>query len=95
MVEADDSGRLLSYSEKPEVVYQVSMGVNVLSTWAIEAHVSPGDPLDMPDLLRRIQDADGLVRVQRTDAYWLDMGRISDLEAALETFAADPARFLP
>jgi NDP-mannose synthase len=95
VLEADDSGRLLSYTEKPEVSYEVSMGVNVLSTWAIEAFVAAGARLDMPDLLRRIQDADGFVHVLRTDAYWLDMGRISDLEAALETFAADPARFLP
>lgn len=95
VLETDDSGRLVSYSEKPEVAYDVSMGVNILSAWAIKAHVTRGVRLDMPDLLRRIQGADGVVRVQRTDAYWLDMGRISDLEEALETFAADPARFLP
>jgi NDP-sugar pyrophosphorylase family protein len=95
VLETDDSGRLLSYSEKPEVAYDVSMGVNVVSAWAIDAHVVAGDRLDMPDLLRRIQDAGGVVRVRDTDAYWLDMGRVSDLEAALETYAADPARFLP
>jgi NDP-mannose synthase len=94
VLETDDSRRLVSYREKPEVVYEVSMGVNIVSAWAIEAHVTPGEALDMPDLLRRIQDGGGVVRVQGTDAYWLDMGRVSDLEAALETFAADPSRFL-
>lgn len=95
VLETDDAGRLLSYSEKPDVTYDVSMGVNIVSAWAIEKYVTPGARLDMPDLLRRIQDGGGVVRVHGTDAYWLDMGRVSDLEAALDAFAADPARFLP
>lgn len=95
VLETDDSGRLLSYNEKPEVAYHVSMGVNVVSAWAIKAHVITGARLDMPDLLRRIRDGGGVVRVRDTDAYWLDMGRVSDLEVAVETYAADPARFLP
>lgn len=95
VLETDDARQLVSYREKPEVTYHVSMGVNILSLWAIKAHVTPDARLDMPDLLRRIQEAGGVVRVHATDAYWLDMGRVSDLEAALETFAADPSRFLP
>jgi NDP-sugar pyrophosphorylase family protein len=95
VLETDESGRLVSYSEKPEVTYDVSMGVNILSAWAIKAHVTPEARLDMPELLGRIQHGGGVVRVHGTDAYWLDMGRVSDLESALETFAADPARFLP
>ena len=39
--------------------------------------------------------ASATVRVRRTDAYWLDIGRMSDLEAAVEVFARDPSRFLP
>jgi hypothetical protein len=49
----------------------------------------------MPDLLRRIQAAGRMVRVRHTDAYWLDMGRMSDLETAVEAFSQDPSRFLP
>jgi hypothetical protein len=33
--------------------------------------------------------------VRKTDAYWLDLGRMADLELASEVFAADPTRFLP
>jgi len=95
VLDADDSGRLRSYTEKPDVSYEVSMGVNVLSLWAINAFVRPRERLEMPDLLRRIQAAGGIVRVRHTDAYWLDMGRMSDLEVAVETFAANPSRFLP
>jgi NDP-sugar pyrophosphorylase family protein len=95
VLDADDSGRLRTYTEKPTMSYEVSMGVNVLSASTIAAFVEPRVPLEMPDLLRRIQAADGIVRVRRTDAYWLDLGRMSDLETAVETFAADPSRFLP
>jgi NDP-sugar pyrophosphorylase family protein len=95
VLDADDSGRLRSYTEKPSVSYEVSMGVNVVSAWTIDALVEPRVRLEMPDLLRRIQEADGIVRVRHTDAYWLDMGRMADLETAVETFAANPARFLP
>jgi len=94
VLEVDASGRLRSYTEKPTVTHEVSMGVNVVSAWAIDAFVEPHVPLQMPELLRRIQ-AEGTVRVRTTDAYWLDMGRMSDLETAVETFAADPSRFLP
>jgi NDP-mannose synthase len=95
VLDSDDSGRLLSYTEKPSMHFEVSMGVNVLSAWAIKAFVEQSVALDMPDLLRRIQEADGIVRVRHTDAYWLDMGRMSDLETAVEVFSADPGRFLP
>ena len=95
VLDTDASGRLLSYTEKPTMSYEVSMGVNVLSADTIGTFVEPRVSLEMPDLLRRIQDADGIVRVRHTDAYWLDLGRMSDLEIAVETFAADPSRFLP
>jgi NDP-mannose synthase len=95
VLDADDSGLLRTYTEKPTMSYEVSMGVNVLSASAIDSFVEPRVPLEMPDLLRRIQAADGIVRVRHTDAYWLDLGRMSDLETAVETFAADPSRFLP
>jgi NDP-sugar pyrophosphorylase family protein len=95
VLETDETQRLTAYREKPEVAYDVSIGVNVLSAWAIEEHVQRGVRLDMPDLLRRVQDGGGVVRVHATDAYWLDLGRVSDLEAALEVFDADPSRFLP
>jgi NDP-mannose synthase len=95
VLDADDSGRLLSYTEKPDMHYEVSMGVNVLSAWTIADFVEPSTRLDMPDLLRRLQDAGKIVRVRHTRAYWLDLGRMTDLETALETFEADPGRFLP
>ncbi len=95
VLQIDDAGRLQSYVEKPELAYDVSIGVNVLSAWAIEQLVSAVEPLDMPDLLARIQGIGRIVRVRHTNAYWLDLGRMEDLDIANEVFAADPKRFLP
>jgi NDP-mannose synthase len=95
VVHTDREGRMEGYEEKPELRYEVSMGVNVVSAWAIERFVERSTHLDMPDLLRTIRRDSATVRVRRTDAYWLDMGRIADLETAVEVFEHDPSRFLP
>lgn len=94
VIDADDAGRLVSYTEKPTLSYEVSMGVNVLSRWAIEQFVPERRHLEMPDLIRAAAEAGHTVRVLKTDAPWFDMGSMDDLEAANEAFAADPARFL-
>jgi NDP-sugar pyrophosphorylase family protein len=94
VIDADDAGRLTAYTEKPTLSYDVSMGVNVLSRWAIEEFVTEPKRLDMPDLIRAAANAGHVVRVLKTDAPWFDMGSMDDLSAANDAFAADPARFL-
>lgn len=94
VIETDSGGALSAYTEKPLLSYDVSMGVNVLSSWAIDEFARDRGHLDMPDLMRAIMAAGHTVRVVRTDALWLDMGSMDDLEAANDAFAADRARFL-
>ena len=88
-------GCLVEYDEKPQLSYEVSMGVNVISAWALDRFVVPSQRLDMPDLLRSLIAEGHVVRVRSTTSYWLDMGRMADLETATEMFTADPTRFLP
>lgn len=95
VVRMDGNGCLESYDEKPELRYEVTMGVTVLSTWAIQRFVPAASRLDMPDLLRALVRESVNVRVRHTDAFWLDIGQMADLEAAIELFERDPARFLP
>ena len=95
VLETDAGGHLAAYTEKPVLSYRVSMGVNVISAWAIAHYIPEGERLDIPDLVRRLlADRQG-VRVLDTEAYWLDLGRMADLEAGVAAFQADPRRFLP
>jgi NDP-sugar pyrophosphorylase family protein len=91
----DGERSLVHYEEKPVLTHHVSMGVNVLSRWAVERYIRPGERLDMPDLLCRMTDDKATVRVVSPDIFWLDLGRPADLERANEVFSAQRARFLP
>lgn len=95
VLETASDGQLTSYIEKPALSYRVSMGVNVLSTWAIAQYIPQGARLDTPDLVRKLLDAEQRVRVLDTDAYWLDLGRMTDLETGVAAFEENPRRFLP
>jgi NDP-mannose synthase len=91
----DEDNRLVRYEEKPVLFQHVSMGVNVLSRWAVERYVRSGERLDMPELLSRMTNDDATVRVVSPEIFWLDLGRPEDLERANEVFRAERARFLP
>lgn len=95
VIDTNGRGYLTSYREKPELSYKVSMGVNVVSCWAIEKYISFGQPLDFPELVEKVV-ADGQpIRVLEEKAFWLDLGRMADLEAGTKAFQANPRQFLP
>jgi NDP-sugar pyrophosphorylase family protein len=95
VLETDGEGYLASYTEKPVLHYRVSMGVNVVSTWAIGEYIARGQRLDLPELVDKLLTAGQRVRVREIDAYWLDLGRMQDLEEGEKVFRANPQRFLP
>ncbi|MDH3306701.1 MAG: sugar phosphate nucleotidyltransferase [Acidimicrobiia bacterium] len=95
VLETDASELLTDYREKPTLSYWVSMGVNVVSKWAIDEYVVRGQRLDMPELVEAARTDGKPVRVLKSDAYWLDLGRMADLEAGVAAFEENPQRFLP
>ncbi len=80
-----DAGLMTGIEEKPVERYFVNAGIYVLSPQAL-SHLTPGQPLDMPDLLSKITESDGRVGVYPLTDYWRDIGRIADLEAARTEF---------
>src|SRR5579871_3276442 len=50
VITTDANGRVQRYSEKPVVVHQVSMGINVLSQVSL-GFIPEGAPSNMPDLM--------------------------------------------
>lgn len=95
VLESDGNGFLAEYIEKPKLSYDVSMGIYVISAGVIPEFVPPGQRLDMPDLMRMLMKSGRRVRVVPSDAYWLDLGAMDDLNAATERFNSDPSFFLP
>jgi len=95
VVEVTDDSLLLAYREKPTLDYLVSMGVYVLSPWVIADRIPVGWRLDMPDLIRGLMAGGSPVRAHGSDVYWLDLGRIDDLEQGDAVFRSERGRFLP
>jgi NDP-sugar pyrophosphorylase family protein len=77
--------RITAYVEKPRLDYPASTGVYCFSP-SVLRFIEPGQPLEFPDLVQRLLDAGEHVRGERSDCYWLDIGRHDDYEQALEEY---------
>ena len=87
VIEAEGT-RLRGIAEKPIHRHFVNAGVYVLSPEVI-AELEPGTPLDMPDLLARLTERGDTVSVFPLREYWLDIGRIEDLERARQEYGME------
>ncbi len=73
--------RVVTYEEKPELPYTVSMGIYALEPEAIE-HVPPRRYCDLPDLVHALLAAGAPVGSYPFDGPWLDIGREDDYRRA-------------
>lgn len=80
-----ENGLMTGIEEKPVERFFVNGGIYVLSPEALDL-LTPGEPLDMPDLLTRLDAKGDKVGVYPLRDYWRDIGRIDDLEAARSEF---------
>ncbi|MBN1612941.1 MAG: NTP transferase domain-containing protein [Deltaproteobacteria bacterium] len=87
-------GLLQEYREKPVLEYDVSMGINVLSSECL-SFVPFRKKFDIPELMTALKSAGKRVACYQTDCYWQDIGRFEDYEQASADFVNDPGRFLP
>ena len=78
-------GLMTGIEEKPVERYFVNAGIYVLSPEALN-RLTPGAPLDMPDLLSAVASEGENVGVYPLRDYWRDIGRLADLEAARSEF---------
>jgi NDP-mannose synthase len=94
VLEADPSGQVTDYIEKPRMAYAVSMGIYVYQPQVL-AFIAPGEHLDFPDLVLRLIRAGEKVAAYHNDACWLDLGRPEDLRRADDLFRERGQEFLP
>lgn len=77
--------RVVQFTEKPTIDYQVSMGVYGLSK-ATMTDYTPGLPLGFDDLVLDLLAKDDPPAQYAFDGYWLDIGRPDDYDQANAEF---------
>lgn len=80
-----EGARLTRIEEKPNQSFYVNAGIYVLSPQVAE-FIEPGTPLDMPELFLRVMRKGDIASVYPIRDYWMDIGRIEDLERARVEF---------
>lgn len=81
VMEVNDSGRLIAFSEKPCIDFTVSAGIYVFSRKVLEL-VPRGKPFGFDDLMAEMLKQDLPVETFPCEGFWLDIGRIEDYEQA-------------
>jgi NDP-sugar pyrophosphorylase family protein len=85
VLEADEKNQVLGYKEKPELSYDVSMGIYVYEPSVLK-FIAPGKYLDFPDLVLKLIAAGEKVYAMPSDCLWLDIGRPDDYALAQEIY---------
>lgn len=85
--------RIDSFDEKPTIVCQVSAGIYVFEPEVVD-YVTPGERLDFPELLGRLLAAGLPVSSHEHNGYWMDVGQLHHLEAAVQEFEGSAERFV-
>jgi NDP-sugar pyrophosphorylase family protein len=86
VLEYGDDYRIIGYNEKPELSYDVSMGIYVYEPRVLK-FIAPGTYLDFPDLVLKLIAAGEKVCAMPCDCLWLDIGRPDDYARAQEIYA--------
>jgi dTDP-glucose pyrophosphorylase len=74
-------GRVTRVEEKPHKEFPVNAGIYLLDPSAIDL-IPPGKYFDATDMIRALVDGSRVVAAYLIREYWLDVGRLPDLEKA-------------
>jgi NDP-sugar pyrophosphorylase family protein len=85
VLEPGADGRLAGFTEKPQLTYEVSMGVYMCSR-AILDRIPAGRPYGFDHLMLELIREGRPARLARHDGYWLDIGRPDDYAQAIDDF---------
>jgi NDP-sugar pyrophosphorylase family protein len=81
VVEMDGGNEIKGYTEKPNIVNLVSMGVNAFSSQVMQ-YIGLNGYLDFPNLIQNLIVDGQVVKGYVFDGYWLDIGSRDDYERA-------------
>lgn len=86
VLECGDDYRIIGYNEKPELSYDVSMGIYVYEPRVLN-WIAPGAYFDFPDLVLKLIANGEKVCAMPHDGLWLDIGQPDDYARAQEIYA--------
>ena len=89
-----ENGEICDYIEKPEYRFTVSAGINMFNKRALES-IPAKTRFDIPDLMKVFLKKGEKINCFKEDYYWLDIGRVSDYETAVEIIVNRKKEFLP
>lgn len=89
----DKTRNLYGFQEKPITIYEVSMGVYMLSKDVLQ-YIPESTPYGFDTLMLDFLNKGKTVRVERHSGYWLDIGRPDDYMQAIDFFADNEEIFL-
>ncbi len=85
VIQTDSNCRIVGYTEKPTYDFYVSMGVYIFEPRVL-SYIEYNKRLDLPDLVLNLVAAGEKVMSYPFNGYWMDLGRISDYEQAVNDF---------
>ena len=85
VVESDFESNFLKIKEKPKYKYLVNAGIYILSEKILKL-IKDDENLDMPELFMRAKSKNFVVKTFTLKEYWIDVGRVDNLEMANQKF---------
>jgi NDP-sugar pyrophosphorylase family protein len=85
--------RIEGIDEKPRYSFPVSMGIYAVEP-RVTRFVEAGQRMDLPDLIERLIEEGETVAAYEHRGYWQDIGRLHDLEAAVQAFEGSADEFV-
>lgn len=82
-----DGDLLVDYVEKPVMSYRVSMGIYAMEP-AVRDFIPKDQPLDLPDLIKRLMASGQIVNLYSFNGYWRDIGTMEEYAIAGAEFEA-------
>jgi NDP-sugar pyrophosphorylase family protein len=86
-------GWLLGMQEKPRMNYEVSMGIYMMSRYALD-FVPEDSAFGFDNLMHTLISAKQNVAVRKFSGYWLDIGRPDDYIEAIDIYEKNSSIFL-
>lgn len=85
VLEANEQNKLTSFSEKPDITFNVSMGIYAASNRILDI-IPNGTKYGFDDLMLKLIETGNPATLHKFSGYWLDIGRPDDYMQAIDDF---------